>query len=98
MKCQQIFSILKPIKELTNILEARSANLADCFIGLVKLAAAINQIDGMNPWKQEITVKFNRRFNEFTNYYYILSYWLHPLYHGLHFFCINIYVYIYFFM
>ncbi|CAJ0768345.1 17347_t:CDS:2, partial [Entrophospora sp. SA101] len=82
MKCRQIFSILKPIKELTNILEARSANLADCFIGLVKLAAAINQIDGMNPWKQEITVKFNRRFNEFTNYYYILSYWLHPLYHG----------------
>ncbi|CAJ0749912.1 12165_t:CDS:2, partial [Entrophospora sp. SA101] len=46
MKCRQIFSILKPIKELTNILEARSANLADCFIGLVKLAAAINQIDG----------------------------------------------------
>ena len=73
MKCRQIFSILKPIKELTN--------LADCFIGLVKLAAAINQIDGMNPWKQEITAKFNRRFNEFTNYYYILSYWLHPLYH-----------------
>ncbi|CAJ0766074.1 4255_t:CDS:2, partial [Entrophospora sp. SA101] len=63
--------------------EARSANLADCFIGLVKLAAAINQIDGMNPWKQEITVKFNRRFNEFTNYYYILSYWLHPYIIGL---------------
>ncbi|CAJ0760119.1 24260_t:CDS:2, partial [Entrophospora sp. SA101] len=56
---------------------------SDCFIGLVKLAAAINQIDGMNPWKQEITVKFNRRFNEFTNYYYILSYWLHPYIIGL---------------
>ncbi|CAJ0846688.1 3882_t:CDS:2 [Entrophospora sp. SA101] len=27
-------------------------------------------------------MKFNIRFNEFTNYYYIISYWLHSLYHG----------------
>ncbi|CAG8800699.1 27365_t:CDS:2, partial [Gigaspora margarita] len=37
-KCHQIASILKPVKELTNILEACNADLAGCFIGLTRLA------------------------------------------------------------
>ena len=82
MKCRQVSSILKPIKELINILEAQFANLADCFIGLIKLAAAINRVDNANPWKSEIISNYNQRFAEFANDYYILSYWLHPLYHG----------------
>ncbi|RHZ65590.1 hypothetical protein Glove_314g43 [Diversispora epigaea] len=40
----QIASILKPVKELTNIFESRTANLADYFIGLIRLGAKINQI------------------------------------------------------
>ncbi|CAG8640849.1 13124_t:CDS:2, partial [Gigaspora rosea] len=40
-KCRQISLILKPIKNLTNILEARNANLAECFVGLVKLGARL---------------------------------------------------------
>ncbi|RHZ58972.1 hypothetical protein Glove_366g36 [Diversispora epigaea] len=52
--CYQIASILKPVKELTNILEARNANLANCFIGLIKLSAKINQIQFGNPWKSII--------------------------------------------
>ena len=79
-KCRQIASILKLIKELTNILEAQSANLTDCFIGLIKLAAAINRVDNANPWKPEVILNYNQRFVEFANDYYILSYWLHPLY------------------
>ncbi|CAG8688752.1 624_t:CDS:2, partial [Gigaspora margarita] len=43
MKCCQISVILKPVKKLTNCLEAKTANLADIFIGLIKLAASINQ-------------------------------------------------------
>ncbi|CAG8700698.1 16070_t:CDS:2, partial [Gigaspora rosea] len=39
IKYHQISVVLKPIKEL-NCLEARTANLADVFIGLVKLAAS----------------------------------------------------------
>ena len=42
IKCRQVSVILKPVKELTNCLEAKTANLADVFIGLVKLAANIN--------------------------------------------------------
>ncbi|CAG8810965.1 12160_t:CDS:2, partial [Cetraspora pellucida] len=40
-KCCQIAFILKPIKELTNILEASNTNLAECFIGLIRLATEI---------------------------------------------------------
>ncbi|CAG8639498.1 9139_t:CDS:2, partial [Racocetra fulgida] len=45
LKCCQMASILKPVKELTNILEARNANLAECFIGLTRLAISINRLE-----------------------------------------------------
>ncbi|RHZ53295.1 hypothetical protein Glove_443g77 [Diversispora epigaea] len=80
--CYQIASILKPVKELTNILEARNANLADCFIGLIKLGAKINQIQPGNQWKSIIIFNYNRRLGEFINNINILAYWLHPLYRG----------------
>ncbi|CAG8785867.1 14851_t:CDS:1, partial [Racocetra persica] len=48
LKYRQIASILKPVKELTNILEARNANLAECFIGLTRLATSINRIKSGN--------------------------------------------------
>ncbi|RHZ84790.1 hypothetical protein Glove_74g305 [Diversispora epigaea] len=81
--CYQIASILKPVKELTNILEARNANLADCFIGLIKLGAKINQIQFGNPWKSIIISNYNHRLGEFINNTYILAYWFHPLYRGI---------------
>ncbi|RHZ76909.1 hypothetical protein Glove_187g165 [Diversispora epigaea] len=81
--CYQIASILKPVKELTNILEARNANLADCFIGLIKLSAKINQIQFGNPWKSIIISNYNYRLGEFINNTYILAYWFHPLYRGV---------------
>ncbi|RHZ84793.1 hypothetical protein Glove_74g304 [Diversispora epigaea] len=81
--CYQIASILKPVKELTNILEARNANLADCFIGLIKLGAKINQIQFGNPWKSIIISNYNHRLGEFINNTYILAYWFHPLYRGV---------------
>ncbi|RHZ55150.1 hypothetical protein Glove_420g87 [Diversispora epigaea] len=78
--CYQITSILKPVKELTNILEARNTNLADCFIGLIKLGAKINQIQQGNQWKSIIISNYNRCLEEFINNINILAYWLHPLY------------------
>ncbi|RHZ59082.1 hypothetical protein Glove_365g248 [Diversispora epigaea] len=48
-RCYQIASILKPVKELTNILESRTANLADCFIGLIRLEF-INNIYILAYW------------------------------------------------
>ncbi|RHZ82232.1 hypothetical protein Glove_110g41 [Diversispora epigaea] len=78
--CYQIASILKPVKELTNIFEARNANLANCFIGLIKLGAKINQIQPGNQWKSIIISNYNRHLGEFINNINILAYWLHPLY------------------
>ncbi|CAG8669586.1 22859_t:CDS:2 [Cetraspora pellucida] len=46
--CCQIASIIQPIKEAIHSLEARIANLANCFINIVKLAAAINRISKNN--------------------------------------------------
>jgi hypothetical protein len=39
--CRHIRSIWAPIKECINILEAKSASLADCFVYMIKLAVAI---------------------------------------------------------
>ncbi|CAG8822469.1 23254_t:CDS:1, partial [Cetraspora pellucida] len=44
-KCHQIASILKLVKELTNIIEVCNANLAECFISLIRLATNINRIE-----------------------------------------------------
>ncbi|RHZ87244.1 hypothetical protein Glove_38g5 [Diversispora epigaea] len=71
------------IQILTNVLEARDANLTDCFIGLIKLGAKINQISFGNPWKSIIISNYNCRLGEFINRSYILAYWLHPLYRGM---------------
>ncbi|CAG8738300.1 6672_t:CDS:2 [Gigaspora margarita] len=60
-KCCQIASILKPVKELTNILEARNADLAECFIGLTRLATSINRIESRNQWRTLMINNFNRR-------------------------------------
>jgi len=84
IKCRQVSVILKPVKELTNCLEAKTANLADVFIGLVKLAANINRVENSNPWKKNIINNFNRRFDELVNPVTILVYWLHPLYRGIY--------------
>ncbi|RHZ65788.1 hypothetical protein Glove_311g51 [Diversispora epigaea] len=81
-RCYQIASILKPVKELTNILKSRTANLADCFIGLIRLGVKINQIRSINLWKSIMISNYNRRLKEFINNIYILAYWLHPLYQG----------------
>ncbi|CAG8743048.1 10517_t:CDS:2, partial [Gigaspora rosea] len=44
MKCHQISVILKPVKELPNCLEAKTANLADIFIGHGLKRAVLDKI------------------------------------------------------
>ncbi|CAG8802204.1 7138_t:CDS:1, partial [Racocetra persica] len=70
-KYRQIASILKPIKELTNILEAHNANLAEYFIGLTRLATSINRLESGNQWKTPMINNFNHRSEEFINDFYI---------------------------
>lgn len=89
--CRQIRSIWRPIKTCINILEAGSANLADCYINLIKLAVTIYQIPEINPFKPATVQVFNRRYTEFQHPLYLLSYYLHPFYRGTY---MNIYIFI----
>lgn len=78
--CRQIRSVWAPIKECINILEARSASLADCFIQMIKLAVAIFRLPSSNLYKSAAIQIFNRRYLEFQHPAYLLCYCLHPYY------------------
>ncbi|CAG8813658.1 13889_t:CDS:1, partial [Cetraspora pellucida] len=80
--CRQVRSIWTLIKEIIYVLEANNADLADCFNYLIKLAVRINQIPTTNPFKVAAINIFNRRFKEFQHPIYLLSYYIHPNYHG----------------
>ncbi|CAG8761085.1 18622_t:CDS:2, partial [Rhizophagus irregularis] len=81
--CRHIRSIWAPIKECINILEAKSASLADCFVQMIKLAIAIFRLPSSNPFKASAIQIFNRRYLEFQHPAYLLCYFLHPYYRGL---------------
>ena len=40
-QCRQVSAIIKPIKDMINQLESRHATIADCYVALIKIAAAI---------------------------------------------------------
>ncbi|CAG8483241.1 29306_t:CDS:10 [Racocetra persica] len=76
--------VLRPIKLAISIFESQNCSLANCFIGLVHLGAAIRRLlenDYHSFWQQAITI-FNRRFAEFDDDAYILCFFLHPGYTG----------------
>jgi len=76
--------ILYLIKLAISTLESQNCLLADCFISLTCLGAAIKKLP-MNDhhifWQQAIAI-FNKRFAEFDDNTYILCFFLHPEYSG----------------
>ena len=81
--CRQIRSIWAPIKECINILEAKTATLADCFVQMIKLAVAIFKLPSSNSYKTAAIQIFNSRYLEFQHPAYLLCYCLHPYYRGI---------------
>ena len=79
--------VLNPIRETVLALEAQLASLADCFLGLAHLSAAIKKI----PYYANISfynhcvTKMNFYFDKFNDNKYILSFFLHLLYRGMYF-------------
>jgi hypothetical protein len=80
---QTVARIMEPIKDCILKLEARMATLADCYIQMLKLAAAINRLSSSNTLRSAIIDIYNRRYQEFDHEAYLLSYYLHPLYRGM---------------
>ena len=63
-------------------MESKSADLADCFVQMIKLAVAIYRIPLTNPFKAHAIRVFNRRYLEFQNPAYQMAYFMHPYYRG----------------
>jgi hypothetical protein len=81
--CKIISNILHPLKVSVGCLESRTSTLADCYIHLISLAAAIYRLSNQNSqFKNYCVIKFNERWKEFSNDIYLLSFFLHPQYHG----------------
>lgn len=80
---QTVARIMEPIKDCILKLETRTATLADCYIQMLKLAAAINRLSSSNTLRSAIIDIYNRRYQEFDHEAYLLSYYLHPLYRGM---------------
>ncbi|CAG8804813.1 4598_t:CDS:1, partial [Racocetra fulgida] len=54
-------AILKPIKDMVNQLESHYATIADCYVALIKIAAAINCLSNTNFFKPKAITIYNLR-------------------------------------
>ncbi|CAG8535542.1 9155_t:CDS:2 [Dentiscutata heterogama] len=79
-----VSTVLKPIKDTITCLESKTANLADCYLGYLKLAIAIKNIlqNHHLMFYQKYVSIFNERFYMFDYNEYLLAYYLHPQYRG----------------
>ncbi|CAG8819641.1 3044_t:CDS:2, partial [Cetraspora pellucida] len=82
---QYLSDVLFPIKEAILAVEANRSTFADCYINLVKIAVTIQNlpIDEYKGFRNKCVKKFNKRFEEFNDPIYQLTYFLHPAYKGL---------------
>ncbi|CAB5359941.1 unnamed protein product [Rhizophagus irregularis] len=81
--CRIITSILHPLKVIVGCLESRTSSLADCYIHLLSLASAVYCMPNQNiEFKNHCVIKFNERYDEFSDDLFLLAFFLHPRYHG----------------
>src|SRR5271154_48628 len=75
---------LRPIKQSIAVLEFQSCTLADCFLGLARLGAAIKKLpdNDHHTFRHQCISIFNRHYTEFADLIYLLCFFLHPSYTG----------------
>ncbi|CAG8583074.1 15950_t:CDS:2 [Cetraspora pellucida] len=75
-------NVLKLINDTIRCLESKTANLAECYLGYIKLAVAIKNIfqDHHLMFYHTCISIFNERFRIFDYDEYLLAYYLHPKY------------------
>ena len=81
---EELVSIIKPIKKALKCLEFKTTTLADCFVEIIKLYAAIKDLSETRQvlFRNEYMEIFNKRCNQFDIELYMLAYILHPKYRG----------------
>ena len=77
-------SVVEPIKKALKCLEFKTTTLADCFIEIIKLFAAIKDLPETRhiSFRNECINIFNKRWRQFDIELYMLAYILHPKYRG----------------
>ena len=68
------------LKKSIATLESQTSTLADCYLGLARLGAAIKKLpkNDHREFRQNCVAIFNRRFIEFDDDAYLLCFFLHP--------------------
>ncbi|CAG8773454.1 3173_t:CDS:2, partial [Racocetra fulgida] len=81
---QYLSDVLLPIKDAILSIEANRSTLADCYINLIKIAAAIQNLlaNEYKGFRNDCIKKFKNQFEEFNDPAYQLAYFLHPAYKG----------------
>ncbi|CAB4484763.1 unnamed protein product [Rhizophagus irregularis] len=81
---EELVSIIEPIKKALKCLEFKSTTLADCFIEIIKLYAAIKDLPETRQvsFRKECIEIFNKRWKQFDIELYMLAFILHPKYRG----------------
>jgi len=81
---QDLSDIIRPIKDSITLLEAKYANLADCFFSLAQLGASIKRIPELEHkmFRRHCIRSLNKHFKEFDFDEHLLAYYLHPGYQG----------------
>jgi hypothetical protein len=80
--------VLKPLCDMILALERRTANLSDCYFGLVRISAAMKKLPRiMNQEFRNHCIKVNNdRFEEFDEDIYLIAFFLNPFFRGKFFF------------
>src|SRR4051794_22144704 len=78
--CRALAFALHPLKKSIATLESQTCTLADCYLNLARLGAAIKKLPRNNHqrFRQDCIKIFNRRFSEFDDDVYLLSFFLYP--------------------
>jgi len=78
--CRALTFALHPLKKSIATLESQTSTLADCYLGLARLGAAIKKLpkNDHREFRQNCVAIFNRRFIEFDDDAYLLCFFLHP--------------------
>ena len=76
--------VLLPIKKAILVLEATTATLADCFISLARVAAAIKSLPCTfnKGFRKHCVDIIDKRWDDFDDDIYLVCYFLHPQYKG----------------
>ena len=82
-----LVNILEPAKNAIKCVEYVSTTMADVFLALIQMAAAIKALptegsEDLKEFRQKCIQFYNNRWNQFDFELYLLAYFLHPKYHG----------------